>query len=429
MGESILQEAGLLLQRILPDGQPGQPGAAADQVLEQFFRAHHTGSRERAYLAELVYHVLRHRRSLAAMLREWLPAAAEPDAMQLAVAAGVVLQAGSTAQLQTLLGLEQEGGGAAGSEPVRAWAARCPQTVAERLSLPDWLWYQLVEQWGEAEAESLGLCLNQAAQVDLRVNTLRATREGVMQALVAAQIVATPTPYAPTGLRLAERRPLGGLDSFKQGWFELQDEGSQLIAPLLAVRPGETVVDLCAGGGGKSLHLAALMGNRGRIVATDTDEQRLARLGGRSKRAGVRIVRTIPLRHERDPKLKPLEGRADAVLVDAPCSGIGTLRRHPELKWRLQASQVEAYHYRQCALLEAGARLTRPGGRLLYVTCSLLQRENQAVVAAFLADNKNFALRPLPMVALLPQSGPYFVLLPHQTATDGFFGALLQRRS
>lgn len=433
MSESIVQEAGLLLQRILPDELSEKEGAAADWVLEQFFRAHHTGSRERAYLAELVYHVLRHRRSLDAMVRALLPSCTHPDGVQLAVAASVVVRAGSTAQLRDLLRVTPTKTAATSpaAEPMppqhETLTTPPGQTIAERLSLPDWLWQQLAEQWGESEAEQLGAFLNQPASVDLRVNTLRATRETVVAALAAAQIVALPTPHAPNGLRLPERQPLSALESFKQGWFEIQDEGSQLIAPLLSPKPGETVVDLCAGGGGKTLHLAALMHNRGRIVATDLDERRLARMGQRSKRAGVRIIRTIALRHERDPKLKHLEGGADAVLVDAPCSGLGTLRRHPEIKWRLQTTQVEAYHYRQCALLEAGARLTRPGGRLLYATCSLLQRENQAVVAAFLADNKNFTVRPISTMASLPPTAPFLMLLPHQTGTDGFFAALLQR--
>lgn len=430
MSESIVQEAGRLLQQILPDPLGENGGAAADAVLEQFFRAHHTGSRERAYLAELVYHALRHRRSLEAMVRAVLPASPVPDGVSLAVAASVVMQAGSTALLRDLLGVHPaESTTPTDAVPSHQEPLTPPPglTMAERLSLPDWLWQQWVAQWGTEEAERLGRFLNQPASVDLRVNTLRATREQVMADLLAAQIVALPTPHAPTGLRLPERQPLGALESFKRGWFEIQDEGSQLIAPLLSPQPGETVVDLCAGGGGKTLHLAALMHNRGRIVATDLDERRLARLAPRCKRAGVRSVRTIALRHERDPKLKHLEGRADAVLVDAPCSGIGTLRRHPEMKWRLQSAQVEAYHYRQCALLEAGARLTRPGGRLLYATCSLLQRENQAVVTAFLADNKNFTLRPVRTVASSPPTTPFLMLLPHQTETDGFFAALLQR--
>ncbi len=425
MAEPGVREAGLLLQRIFPDpldpdGLGSTAGESADAVLEPFFRERHAGSRERAGVAEWLYYVLRHRRRLEVMVRGVLPAGAVPSGMQLAIAASVAgREAGERDDLATRLGVAPRSHGAVDPPPLSA---------AERLSLPDWLWERFAEQWGAEEAERLGESLNQPASVDLRVNTLRATREAVLAALAEARIPAVPTPYGPDGVRLLQRQPLGGLEAFKQGWFEVQDEGSQLIAPLLMPQSGETVVDLCAGGGGKTLHLAALMGNRGRIVAADTQAHRLARLGGRGKRAGVRIVRTVALRHERDPKLKSLEGRADAVLVDAPCSGLGTLRRRPELKWRLQRGEVEAYHYRQCALLEAGARLTRPGGRLLYATCSLLQRENQAVVAAFLADNKNFRLKPVRMVAGLPsQTAPFLLLLPHQTETDGFFAALLQR--
>ncbi|MBF0461075.1 MAG: RsmB/NOP family class I SAM-dependent RNA methyltransferase [Magnetococcales bacterium] len=447
-------EAGLLLQQILPAAfppvaGPGDPdlvateGTAADQVLETFFRDRHAGSRERAGIAALVFYVLRHRRYVEALLRAVWPADTVPDGMSLALAASVAMQEEATpgeepflralGPLRLLLGLS--GDDNRGPPP--------PLHPAERLSLPDWLWQRLVEQWGAVQAEQLGAALNQPASVDLRVNGLRATREQLLAALAEAQMAAIPTPCSPVGVRLRQRQSLGTLACFKQGWFEVQDEGSQLIAPLLTPQPGETVVDLCAGGGGKTLHLAALMRNRGRIVATDTDERRLARLGVRGKRAGVRIIQTVALRHERDPRLKSLAGRADAVLVDAPCSGLGTLRRRPEIKWRLQAAQVEAYHYRQCALLEAGARLTRPGGRLLYATCSLLQRENQAVVEAFLADNRQFRLQPVPVLpgsmggtpaGVGPETPPldkplFLSLLPHQTQMDGFFAALLRRVS
>ncbi|MEO5340641.1 MAG: RsmB/NOP family class I SAM-dependent RNA methyltransferase [Magnetococcus sp. MYC-9] len=416
-----IQQAALLLQRLLPE--TGGQGEAADQVLERFFRQHHTGSRERARIADWVYQALRHRRRLEGLLQGLSATAAVAwDGFSLVCAAAVMLEGlpepASRARLGALLGVERVTDGAATGPPPGG---------AERFSLPDWLWQRFVDQWGEPQAEQVAAVLNQPATVDLRVNRLRASREALLAALEAAGVEAVATPYAPTGVRLTRRRPLAALASFQQGWFEIQDEGSQLMAPLLDPRPGETVVDLCAGGGGKSLHLAALMQNRGRVVAADTVARRLAPLAGRSKRAGVRIIRTLPLRHERDAKLKEFTMRADAVLVDAPCSGIGTLRRRPELKWQLQEAQVEAYHDRQCALLEAGAALTRPGGRLLYVTCSLLQRENQAVVEAFLADNKQFRLQPVPAVPDLPQNTPFLILLPHQTATDGFFAALLQR--
>jgi 16S rRNA (cytosine967-C5)-methyltransferase len=426
MADPVIQGASQLLQAIVPEFSPQEsetlrlPGA--DQLLERHFRQQRTGSLERAAISALVYHVLRHRRLLQARVQALLPAGAVIDSEQLAQAAAVercegwqVL--GGWQRLARLLGVE-----------------RLPEAIpdlsltpAEVLSLPDWLWQQWSHQWGSAEAHALGLALQQPAGVDLRVNTLHAEREQVLAALQAQALQLQVTPHAPHGLRLRQHYPLHAMASFRAGWFEVQDEGSQLMTPLLQPKPGELVVDLCAGGGGKTLHLAALMRNRGRIVAVDNQAERLARLNVRSKRAGVRIIRTVAVRHERDKALKEWENKADAVLVDVPCSGSGTLRRHPEIKWRLHSAQVEAYHYRQCALLEAGSRLIRPGGRLLYVTCSLLARENQAVVDAFLADNRSFRGMALHAPSSLAATGCTLSLLPHHTGTDGFFAALLQR--
>lgn len=425
MVEPGLLDASRLLQEIL-----FVESSAADHVLERFFRAQHSGQMERARINELVFYVLRHRRRLECMLRSLLPNVSGYGGIELATSALAILRDWPEERLRVMLGVGTH------APPVRgdAQPLRCQSlSAAERISLPDWLWQHLQEQWGTEEAECLGAFLNQPAHVDLRVNSLRASRDEVLCTLRALELRVSPTSYAPMALRLEQRHPLNGLTPFKKGLFEVQDEGSQLITHLLTPQPGWTVVDLCAGGGGKSLHLAALMQNRGAVIATDIDKRRLSRLGPRIKRTGARIVRTLALRHERDPKLKRLEGRADAVLVDAPCSGTGVLRRHPEIKWRLQARQVDAFHYRQCALLEAGARLTRPGGCLLYATCSLLQRENQDVAWAFLADNKNFRLRPVAEALAvahiegLPQTTPFLILLPHQTGTDGFFAALFQR--
>ena len=424
MIEPGLRDAGILLHTILFDSS-----ATTDQNLDQFFRKHHSGQMERTRITALVFHALRHRRVLEKRLESLLPDPSLCRGAELAMAALASQQAWPDASLRALLGV--------GSALPEVSIPSSPLGLAEQLSLPDWLWQCWQAQFGTEQAEALGIAMNQPACVDLRVNPLRTTRDKLIHDLAELNVPATPTPYAPMGVRLKQRYPLDGLTPFKQGMFEVQDEGSQLISPLLTPQPGWTVVDLCAGSGGKSLHLAVLMKNRGKIIAADIERLRLARMGVRIKRAGARTIRTVVVRHERDPKLKGLEGRADAVLVDAPCSGVGTLRRHPEIKWRLQPQQVEAYHYRQCALLEAGARLTRPGGRLLYATCSLLQRENEDVARAFLADNTNFRLLSIPLPVPLIGSGgsngaasptmPFLTLLPHQTATDGFFAALFQR--
>lgn len=397
----VVHQAAALLERILDQG------LSAAQVLDARFRQDRPGAAQRAQLAGVVYAVLRHRRRLAWHLTA--DAADEPGITALALAR------------------------AAMDHPNPA-ALPDPPTTAQRHSLPDWLWAALGEQWPEGEAEALAAALNQPATVDLRVNRRKSTREQALAALHAAGIPARPIPFAPDGLRMDGRQPLGGLEIFRRGHLEVQDEGSQLIGHLLDPQPGQTVVDLCAGGGGKSLHLAALMGGRGRIVAADIDSRRLNRIRARLKRGGVTMVRLLPIRHERDPKLKPLTGKADAVLVDAPCSGTGTLRRRPEIKWQLQPEQVAVFHQRQSALLAAGAALTRPGGVLLYATCSWLKQENQDVVHGFLEENQSFTLQPaLPFLARLgieglPGEQTFLNLHPHLTGTDGFFAARLLRR-
>ncbi|MBF0623754.1 MAG: RsmB/NOP family class I SAM-dependent RNA methyltransferase [Magnetococcales bacterium] len=399
----LIRESVPLLAAILDEGRP------ADQLLAAHCRARPAlGSRERGFLGELLHDLLRQRRLLDPSL------AARPERL-LATALAHFQQWPEDRIVATL-----------GCSPLAVAPALHP-AVAH--SLPDWLWSALEASWGRNEATDLAAALNRPAPVDLRVNLAVTTREAVLEQLRQAGIAAEPIALAPAGLRLERRQPLGGLEAFRCGHLEIQDAGSQSIAPLLEPRPGETLVDLCAGGGGKSLHLAALMGDRGRIIATDTDPKRLAGLRPRLRRAGLRSVSLLSIRHEGDPKLRSLAGQAHGVLVDAPCSGTGTLRRHPDLKWRLEPHQIDTLHLRQSALLAAGARLVRPGGRLLYATCSLLARENQAVVEAFLRENPRFILRPLaPLPGDAAPATPYRMLTPHRHGTDGFFAALLQRR-
>ncbi|MBF0125594.1 MAG: RsmB/NOP family class I SAM-dependent RNA methyltransferase [Magnetococcales bacterium] len=392
--------------------------APADLELSRFFRQRGSGPRERALVGDLVFAVLRHHRRLAHRL-----ACQAPTPKELLALAWSEQADWDATQLHDPLH--------ASDTLLFPSPQETPPPVA--CSLPDWLWHSFVDQWGQEEALALGHALNQSAPTDLRVNRLRATREQVEATLARAGVFATPLPYAPDGLRLTGQPPVTTLEPFHQGLYEIQDEGSQLIPLLLAPRPGETVVDLCAGSGGKTLQLAALMGNRGCVHATDTDARRLSRLTPRYRRAGVRIIHTRVLRHEGDPVLRPLTGKADGVLVDAPCSGTGTLRRRPEVKWRLTAEQIMNFQQRQAALLSAGARLTRPGGRLVYATCSLLRQENEAVVDSFQRENPGFRL--LPAAASLARQGvhglnsasPFLSLAPHAAGCDGFFAALFQR--
>jgi 16S rRNA (cytosine967-C5)-methyltransferase len=239
-------------------------------------------------------------------------------------------------------------------------------------------------------------------------------------------------PYAPLGLRVFRKPALQNLPLFKDGAIEVQDEGSQVLSQIVGAKRGEMVVDFCAGAGGKTLALGALMRNTGRLYAFDVSEKRLAKLKPRMARSGLSNVHPVQIAHERDGKIKRLAGKIDRVLVDAPCSGLGTLRRNPDVKWRQQPSAVTEMHDKQLAILDGAARLLKGGGRLVYATCSLLAEENERVVEEFLAARDDFELVPRSKVRAEQkfelEMGDYLKLLPHKHQTDGFFAAVLQRK-
>jgi 16S rRNA (cytosine967-C5)-methyltransferase len=330
----------------------------------------------------------------------------------------------------------------AAGERASAWQARA--AAVDLTSAPAWARLGLPPDWlpplqaalGE-ELEALARALHGQAPLDLRVNALRSKREPVLAALQAAGLPADPTPHAPWGIRLPTRTPLGRIVPGVRGLVEVQDEGSQLIAALVGARRGETVVDFCAGAGGKTLALAADMRGSGRLYAFDTVARRLDVLQARARAAGIDQVQIMTLVHEGDPRLQRLAGKVDRVLVDAPCSGSGTVRRHPELLWRTAAADWSELAATQLRILRAAAALVRPGGRLVYATCSLFAQENEAVAAAFDAACAG-TFEPLPAQDLLAESrvanpaalvaGPYLRLWPHRHRCDGFFAAAWQRR-
>jgi 16S rRNA (cytosine967-C5)-methyltransferase len=285
----------------------------------------------------------------------------------------------------------------------------------------------------EEEILALGRSLQQPAPLDLRVNTLKAPREGVLDRLDHDEIGAEATRYSPIGVRLKEKPALNQHPMFLDGAVEVQDEGSQLLGMLMEPRRGEMVVDFCAGAGGKTLQMGAAMGSSGRLYAFDVSDKRLANLTPRLKRSGLSNVFPQRIASENDAKVKRLRGKIDRVLVDAPCTGLGTLRRNPDLKSRQTVDSIAELNAKQRSILAAAASLVKPGGRLVYGTCSLLAEENEDIVTEFLAAHPDFALLPAGEVlkrqgAEVAGMGEYLRLQPHVHDTDGFFAAVMERR-
>lgn len=394
----------------------------ADAMLHDFFRARHAlGSHDRAFIAEAVYGVLRRKRTV-----DHLAPGGSPRGMLLAYLARV--RGISIRELSDLLKQDET-----------SWLSGIKAQplddlpLALRAELPDWILERLRSRFSEPEIAALARGLNEPAPLDLRVNTLLTGREEVQQALAVDAVVSEPTPYSPVGLRVKGRPAINRHPLFLTGAIEAQDEGSQLLGFLLAPRRHDLVVDFCAGSGGKTLMLGALMHSHGRIYAFDVSVVRLSRLKPRLKRSGLSNVYAQPIRSENDIRVKRLAGKIDRVLVDAPCTGLGTLRRNPDLKWRQSPQSVEELKLKQAAILRAAANLVKPGGRLLYATCSLLAEENEDVVAAFLEERGDFRMincqDALAQQGIALETGESLRLLPHLHGTDGFFAAALQRKS
>ncbi|MDF2764984.1 MAG: putative tRNA and rRNA cytosine-C5-methylase [Rhodospirillales bacterium] len=307
------------------------------------------------------------------------------------------------------------------------------QPRAVRLEYPEWLEPKLAQAFG-VRLETEMAALMAEAPLDLRANLIKATRGPARDALAESGLQAEETQLSPWGLRLNGRVALGNVPAFQAGLVEVQDEGSQVVALLTEAKPGMRVCDFCAGAGGKTLALAAMMQNKGQITACDVLPGRLDRSAVRLKRAGVHNVERVPLEHERDPWVKKHKARFDRVLVDAPCTGIGAWRRNPDAKWRLAPERLAELARLQGRILDSAARLVKPGGRLVYATCSLLPEENEAQVAAFLGAHPDFAQISVAELwaALLPETpapteGPALTLTPARHGTDGFFLAVLER--
>jgi 16S rRNA (cytosine967-C5)-methyltransferase len=412
----------------LLDAIEAAPARPADAVANDFFRERRfIGSGDRRAVSDRVWRVLRTRRRLT----WWVPKATP----RLLVAASLLTEG------WTLAGVAETYSGGrfapAGLERNEYNALRrienhtldhpeMPEPV--RFEVPDWLYPRLRAQYGESLGAEMA-ALSEPAPLDLRVNLLKGTRDQAQAALAAEGWEARPTPLSPWGLRIEGRRPVTTGPAFQSGLVEIQDEGSQLIAALTGAAPGMRVVDWCAGAGGKTLALAAMMGNRGQIVACDVSASRLDGAVRRLRRAGVNNVE----RHLVEPGDKWAKRRAgafDRVLVDAPCTGSGTWRRNPDARHRLLESDLLELTRKQSSILDTAAALVRPGGRLVYATCSLLQEENEGQVSTFLVRHPEFVL--VPPAQAWPFAEPLacaevLSLSPARHGTDGFFAAVLRR--
>lgn len=398
----------------------------ADLVVSRYFRQHRElGHADRGFIAETVYCVLRRKRTLAARCLD------DVSSRRLLLAALSCVQGMNRRELDAVLN-ESEGKWLAQAKAVKL--EELPPAV--RLDLPDWLYEALSAQFDAAQLAALAAGLNQPAPLDLRVNVLKATRADVLSRLAADGLAGEPCRYSPLGIRLAGKPALSRHPLFLDGSFEVQDEGSQLLGFLLQPKRGEMVADFCAGAGGKTLLLGVLMRSQGRLYAFDVAEKRLAKLKPRLARSGLSNVHPARIESENDIKIKRLAGKLDRVLVDAPCSGLGTLRRNPDLKWRQSPESVAELTGKQAAIVHAAAGLVKKGGRLVYATCSLLDAENDAVVSAFLAAHPEFVslsaaevLRQQEIaIDCDPEGGERLRLLPHRHGTDGFFAAVMERR-
>jgi len=406
-----------------------------DAVVSAWFRARpNLGDADRGQIFQMLHALLRHQARLA----WWVARHGREDTPRNRLLAWLALGGGTPEQIGRLFNgarlapavlTDNERALLIKLQGSTISSATMPEEV--RLECPPWALEPLRQRFGADFAREMAALLT-PPPLDLRVNPIKSTREAVLGALHGLGLAAEPSRLAPYGIRIKERLSLANLPMLKSGEVEIQDEGSQLVALLVDARPGERVVDFCAGAGGKTLAIAAQMANKGHVIACDISEGRLKRSAERFRRAGVHNIETRLLSSETDRWVKRHKAGFDRVLVDAPCSGTGTWRRNPDARWRTPGDGLGLDNLRalQAKILASAARLVKPGGRLIYATCSLLSDENEDQVAAFLAAHPHFKVAPLRHVA--PQlasadAAAYLSLTPADDDTDGFFAAVLQR--
>ncbi|MCW5808250.1 MAG: methyltransferase domain-containing protein [Deltaproteobacteria bacterium] len=408
-------------------------GFVTDRLSATFRRETWVGAHERRFVSETLYGLVRHLRRVDAALARGRRVTKPPRDLERLVAL-LVLEGHLEPDRARRAEPSLDWAAVAGVDAAIAAERKLAPRIALAASLPDWLVERLIADHGD-RAEALALSLNERAPMTIRANLLVTEREALAAELGRARLSTRPGRWCDTALVVESRTNLFALEAFKRGALEAQDEGSQLLADvafaaITGARP--LVIDLCAGAGGKTLALAARLGNRGRIVASDVDAKKLDELRKRARRAGVSNAQALHLEAGLwPPALDALRGTADVVFVDAPCSGIGALRRNPEARWRLRDADLADFAARQREILGGAATLLAPGGRIVYATCTLVRAENEDVVGATLAAHPELAAVPLTEVlgdrAATFGDGDTFTVAPDTHGTDGFYARVLRR--
>ena len=395
--------------------------APVDAFLNQYFRRRRfIGSKDRGVVSRMIYSVLRNESLLNWCLKQNDLLLSSRTKI---LAAAVLLDELGFEELKAAFCGQQYCPSALSESEIKFIKNMVGRTaISETMPLsvrhhfPEWMEPQLVQIFNRELAQAMD-AMKQEASVDLRVNTIKTNRPEALKALSQQGLAPSPTSHSKLGIRLGKRGALFGMRAFRDGWFEMQDEGSQLVAQLVQAKPGEKGIDFCAGAGGKTLALAAQMENRGRILAWDVSGKRLGQMKPRLGRAGVSNVQAKVIKSERDNVVKRHRDSADWVLLDVPCSGTGTWRRNPDLRRRTTQADLGELKQLQKAILESAARLVKAGGRLVYATCSILPEENEVQVSEFTDRHPDFILE-----------NPTLRLYPHVDGTDGFFGSVLRKK-
>ncbi len=419
---ALLQHLDAVLSQVLRFERP------ADAILKHYFKENRKlGGQDRGALAETVYFLLRRYQWLSFWFQQ---ADLVPTARLLYFANFIKIQGYSInhPDLKARMN-DTEREQFKALKACKVESALLPKSA--QYELPEWILTRLEKIFTEEEIKAVSESFKQPARLDLRVNAIKSNRENVLKVLAESGIEAEITPYSPVGIRIPMRTALYQHPLFLNGEVEVQDEGSQLLGYLVAPSRQDMVVDFCAGAGGKTLLLGAMMRSQGRLYAFDTNQKRLEKLKPRLKRSGLSNVTPHWISNENDVKIKRLHGKIDKVLVDAPCTGLGTLRRNPDLKFRQNEQTLQELTALQAKILESAAKLVKKGGRLIYATCSLLPEENEEIVQQFLATHSEFSLMPardlFAQAKIELEMGEYCRLSPHRHGTDGFFGAVLVR--